>query len=248
MPDGTPVVYVYDGSFEGLLCTVYESYHRREHPEMIVSREEPQETLYPVVEIHTNLDQAQKVEAAIEKKISTYALSLVRHCYYAAVPRREEMVLHFLRLGFRLGPAVVNHLAHEAVVPVLKTAQLVGREANAYREFSRFSDYNGALAAIIAPIHFVLPLVAPYFCDRFPSEQFLIYDENHSTVFLYQDGKRELLRVEAFELPAPSAEEEAYRALWKQFYKSIAIESRINHKRRMGHMPKRYWRHMTEFF
>ena len=247
MSDGRAIAYLYDGSFEGLLSVVYESYYKRERPVLIFSHDEPQETLYPVREIVTDLDQAQKVETSIVQKISRRALELVRHCYYSAEARREEMILDFLRVGYRAGPSVTNLLSHEKVVPVLQTAQLVRSEAIAYRNFARFSDYNGALAAIIAPIHFVLPLLAPHFCDRFPSEDFLIYDETHNAAFLYQGGKGELLRIEGFALPAPSEREEAYRALWKRFYNAISIEARENHKLRMGHMPKRYWRHMTEF-
>ena len=247
MSDGTTIVYVYDGSFEGLLCVVYESFCKKERPVMIFSQDEPQETLYPVREIITDLEQAQKVEASIKSKISRLALEFVRCCYYSAEARREEMILNFLRIGYRVGPSVTNLLSHDLAAPLLQTAQTVQREAIAYRNFARFSDFNGALAAIIAPIHFVLPLLAPYFCDRFPSEDFLIYDETHSAAFLYQGGQGELLRIEGFELPAPSEKEEAYRALWKRFYKAISIEARENPKRRMGHMPKRYWRHMTEF-
>ena len=50
-----------------------------------------------------------------------------------------------------------------------------------------------------------------------------------------------------FVLPRLADEaEERYRALWKQFYRTIAIESRENPRCRMTHMPKRYWENMTE--
>ena len=247
MSDGSTIAYLYDGSFEGMLSVVYESYYRKERPVLIFSLDEPQETLYPVYEVVTNLDQAQKVEASIVKKISSYGLHLVRNCYYSAESGREEIILNFLRTGFRVGPRVTNMLAHEHVAPLLDRAQRVSREAVAYRNFARFSEYDGVLAAVISPINFVLPLVAPYFCDRFPSERFLLYDDTHSAAFLYQDGKGELLRVEGLELPPPNQKEAEYRLMWKRFYDAIAIEARINHKRRMGHMPKRYWRHLTEF-
>jgi probable DNA metabolism protein len=111
----------------------------------------------------------------------------------------------------------------------------------------RFSEYNGTLVAIIEPKNFVLPLVSPHFCDRFPSEQFLIYDKSHKVAFVYQNCKKSLIPLTHLELPEAGAEEERYRALWKQFYNTIAIEGRINPKLRMGNMPKRYWAHMTEF-
>ncbi|MFG6373995.1 MAG: DUF4130 domain-containing protein, partial [Oscillospiraceae bacterium] len=50
-----------------------------------------------------------------------------------------------------------------------------------------------------------------------------------------------------FQAPAPGQEERAYRALWRRFYDTIAIQGRYNPKLRQNHMPKRYWKHLTEF-
>ena len=36
MPDGSDIVYSYDGSFEGLLCCVFESLEKREVPAEIL--------------------------------------------------------------------------------------------------------------------------------------------------------------------------------------------------------------------
>jgi probable DNA metabolism protein len=41
-------------------------------------------------------------------------------------------------------------------------------------------------------------------------------------------------------------DEKEYRKLWKKFYDSVAIEERKNEKCRMGQMPKRYWKNLTE--
>ena len=138
-------------------------------------------------------------------------------------------------------------LADDVVRTITKSAQNVQGEAHFYREFLRFSEYNGALVAIIEPKNFVLPVTAPHFCDRFPSEQFLIYDKSHKYAFVYQNGERALIPLDHLELPEADAEEKQYRVLWKQFYNTIAVEGRINPKLRRSNMPKRYWAHMTEF-
>ena len=41
------VAYRYDGSFEGFLCCIFESYTKREVPAQIFSDEEAQVSLYP---------------------------------------------------------------------------------------------------------------------------------------------------------------------------------------------------------
>jgi probable DNA metabolism protein len=214
---------------------------------MIFSLDEAQETLFPVKEIATNQDFAEKVERSIARKISSEALKLVRLCYYSQMENRETTILNFLRIGFKIGPSATNMLANDTVRAITKCAQNVSRESNYFLEFLRFSDYNGALVAIIEPKNFVLPMITDHFCDRFPSEQFLIYDKTHKVAFVHYNGEKHLIPLANLELPEAGAKEDEIRALWKQFYNTIAIEGRINLKLRMNNMPKRYWTHMTEF-
>ena len=242
----TDLAYLYDGSFDGLLCCIYESYYEKELPSLIFNYDEVQETLFPVKEIKTNEAAALKVEKSIIKSISPEALRLVRLCYFSNMENREIIILNFLRLGYKTGPSVLNKLTDETVLAITNIARTVSRESNYYKEFLRFSDYNGSLVAIIEPKSFVLPMIVDHYCDRFPSEQFLIYDETHRYAFVYQNGERAMFPLDHLELPEACEKEEKYRVLWKQFYNTIAIEGRINHKLRMNNMPKRYWKHMTE--
>ena len=243
----TDLAYLYDGSFEGLLCCVYESYYEKELPSMIFSHSETQETLFPVKEIKTDQISAQKVEHSISHSISNEALRLVRLCYYSKMENREITILNFLRMGYKIGASVTNMLADDTVRTITKTAQNVSGESHYYKEFLRFSDYNGALVAIIEPKNFVLPMIIAHYSDRFPSEQFLIYDECHKYAIVHQNGESAIIQLENLELPEACEKEEKYRALWKTFYDTIAIEGRINPKLRMNNMPKRYWKHLTEF-
>jgi len=241
------IAYLYDGSYEGMLCCVYESYYQRELPEMIFSYSEMQATLFEVKEIITDLDFAHKVEKSIKTKISDDALWLVQKCYYSEEKNREIIILNFLRKGFKIGAPVTDMLADDTVNTISKIARTVSREGGFFLEFLRFSDYNGALVAIIGPKNFVLPMLVNHFCDRFPSEQFMIYDETHKHAIVHQNGKCAIIPLENLELPEVCEKEEKYRILWKRFYNTIAIENRINPKLRMNNMPKRYWKHLTEF-
>jgi probable DNA metabolism protein len=226
---------------------VYESYYQKELPSVIFDYEEVQETLFPVKEIATDQLSAKKVERSILHSISNEALQLVSLCYLSKMNDRETTILRFLRLGYKIGPSVTNMLANDVVRTITKSAQNVRRESHYYKEFLRFSEYNGALVSIIEPKNFVLPMISAHFCNRFSSEQFLIYDKSHKCALVYQNGKNGFVSLKHLELPEMSAKEAQYRELWKQFYNTIAIEGRINPKLRMNNMPKRYWSHMTEF-
>ena len=187
------------------------------------------------------------MELSITRRISGEALDLVLLCYYSDKEDRELVILNFLRFGFKIGSSVTDMLANDAVRTITKVAQTVSRESVYFMEFLRFSDYNGTLVAVIEPKSFVLPMISDHFCDRFPCEQFLIYDKSHNFAFIHINEGNHLIQLAHLELPEPWEKEEGFRALWKQFYNTIAVEGRINHKLRMGNMPKRYWTHMTEF-
>ena len=246
MPYRTDLAYLYDGSFEGLMCCVHESYYQKELPSMIFDYTREQATLFPIKEIATDFAAAKKVQHSINQKISNEAFRLVRLCYFSENQNRETDILNFLRMGYKVGPKVTNMLTHDIVHKVTKTAQTVSRESMFYKEFLRFSDYDGSLVAIIEPKNFVLPMVYYHYCDRLPSEQFLIYDKTNKYAFAYHQGKKRLFPLEHLEVPEAGEKELMYRALWKQFYNTIAIEGRINLKLRRNNMPKRYWTHLTE--
>ncbi|MDR2571766.1 MAG: TIGR03915 family putative DNA repair protein, partial [Oscillospiraceae bacterium] len=207
MPYRTDLAYLYDGSFEGLLCCVYESYYQKELPSMIFCHSQAQETLFPVKEIITDQEHAQKVKHSIGASISKEALRLVQLCYFSIMENREITILNFLRMGYKIGPTITNMLANDTVSAITKTARNVSSESHYYKEFLRFSDYNGALVAIIEPKNFVLPMIINHYCDRFPSEQFLIYDESHKHAIVYHNFKSAIIPLEHLQLPTACEKE-----------------------------------------
>lgn len=247
MPDGSNVIYYYDGSFEGLLCCVFESYEKREIPSDILVADTPQTTFLPVKEIYTDLEKADRVLISIPKKISEEALDFIKHAFLTCLPQKEKEILLFLRLGYRVGPQVTNMLADDVVDTLTKAVKHLNNETHLLTGFIRFSDFQGALVAEIEPKNFVLPLLSQHFCERYPEERFLIYDKAHGMALIYQPYHPEIMAIEHLELPEPDEKELFFRDLWKLFYNTIEVEGRHNPKCRMSHMPKRYWKNMTEF-
>ena len=54
----TPVRYVYDGSFEGLLCCVYESVYSHMLPQEVVCEADAQPSLFGEVAVRTQPEKA----------------------------------------------------------------------------------------------------------------------------------------------------------------------------------------------
>lgn len=248
MLDQSPVIYSYDGSFEGLLCCVFESYSTRETPVDILAPGDHQAMLFPVKAIATDLEKAERVLASIPQKMGTHALDFVRHGFLTCLTQKELNILLFLRLGYSHGSSVMNMLADTTVNTLFKAVTHLKRESHLLKGFVRFSIFNNALVAEIEPKNYVLPLLTQHFCERYPEEHFFIHDKTHGMALIYQPHRHAIIPLENLQLPEADIEELAFRKLWQLFYDTIAIEGRYNPKCRMGHMPKRYWKYMTEFY
>jgi len=244
--DRSDLIYRYDGSFKGLMCCVFESFSQKEMPVCIISVNEPQESLFEVREVVTDNTKASRVMNAIVKKISGEAMTFVYDAYLSCLTDREMHILHFLFLGFKNGARVMKMLTNDTVSILNKAVTHLSNEAALLRGFVRFSDFGGGLVATIEPKNNVLPILKHHFLSRYPDGCFIIYDKTHKLVLLAQCGRSRIIRADDFVPPSADIDEMRYRAMWKRFYDTIAVEGRDNPKCRMSHMPKRYWSHMTE--
>jgi len=240
------IFYVYDGSLAGFFTCVHESIYKKELPLSIVNERDMQPALYAQKYIETDFEKAAKVRNSIEKNISQRALELTETTFLCHHENKEIALLEFLITAFRLGAKAPNMMGETVVAKVLDMEKHIGGEAHLLKGFIRFADYGSILGATISPKNFVLPLLANHFINRFPEENFIIYDNIHKSALIYQDKNVEITAVEEIEFQQESESELHYQSLWKQFYKTIGIAERINPKCRMTHMPKRYWENMVE--
>lgn len=240
------MIYLYDGSFEGLLCCVYESVYGRELPLAIQPEDQAEPTLFPQRLVPTDGEKAARVYASIPKRIAPEAAQLVQCVFLSCMPDKELAILRFLLMGYRRGRTAMSLVTHPAVHPMLAARQNLLNEAHLLKEFIRFSDFDGALAATIAPKNYVLPFLQEHFCSRLKNEDFLIFDRTHRAALVYEERRAKIISLDALELPPATAEELRYRMLWKRFYNTVAIAARANPRCRMAHCPKRYWENMLE--
>lgn len=247
MLDRADLIYRYDGSFEGLLCCVFESYAEKEIPCEILLPDISQGVLFPVKVIATDAKKADRVLASISEKIGASALDLVRHTFLTCLPQKELYILKFLCIGYQHGPRVMDMMTHEVVHTLLKAVKHLKNESQRFKGFLRFSVFNNALVAEIEPKNYVLPMLSRHFSDRYPEEHFLIFDRTHNMALVYRPYESKIVAIESLTLPEPDEEEMAFRQLWRLFYDTIEVEKRNNPKCRMNNMPKRYWKYMTEF-
>ncbi|MDU2064619.1 MAG: TIGR03915 family putative DNA repair protein [Sporomusaceae bacterium] len=240
-------VYQYDGTFEGLLCCVFASYDRKEIPIDILPPDQAVTLLFPIEAIATDEEKAQRVYRSIPQKIGKEALELIQKAFLTCLPQKELAILHFLRLGYRVGPTIMNQLTEDCVDKLVKAVRFLERESHLFKGFIRFSIFAEALVAEIEPKNFVLPLLVTHFRSRYPEERFFIYDRTHQMGLIYEAYRAQILPIADFTMPEADAEEVKFRQLWQLFYETIEIKERHNPLCRRSQMPQRYWKYLTEF-
>ena len=241
----TEMIYEYDGSFEGLLSCVFESYAQKEVLTAITCGEDIQSTLFPVRTVLTDRDHAARVYRKVVK-LSPEAADLLRRGFLTCLPDREMRLYRLVVKLLEEGPRFLRDLSDETLYPVLRAVRHLNGEVHQYKGFVRFSDLGGVLGGEIEPKNRVLPLLRQHFCARYRNERFFLYDRPHREALFYAEGRSAIRPLEQFQMAPPDEAEARYRLLWKRFYDTIAIRERENPRCRMTHMPKRFWEFLTE--
>jgi probable DNA metabolism protein len=242
------MVYVYDGSFEGILTAVFEAYVRRERPALILPAQNLATNLLDRYEdIVTAQEKCDKIVQAIRTKISEDALHQVSQVYLADFNDPGTLIYNYLRLGFRLGAEVDNHLHESCVFDVHAVSRKVSREVHRFEGLLRFVKTEwGIYYAKLEPDHNIAALLAPHFAARLSDQNWIIHDTKRGIAVLF--NRQEWIITDNLpEALTNLADSEALvQDIWRQYFQSIAIAERKNSKLQKNLMPTRYWKNLTE--
>ena len=96
------VVYEYDGSFDGLLCCIYESYTQKELPAAFFRTGELEPCLYEVRAVTTDAAHARRVYEGF-RRFSPEVGPFLRRAYRTCLPEKELAIYHFAAKLYREG-------------------------------------------------------------------------------------------------------------------------------------------------
>lgn len=244
-----PLVYLFDGTFEGLLCCVFRAFVEKEIPE-VVSTEEMQQLLLgqTTQRIATDPAHAQRVQQGFARKAGQQALTTAITAYHSGEEDKAYSVFRYLCLGFHIGRKITSLLAHPTVLKVQEMEQKVLGEVHLLKGFIRLQAMkNGVYFARLSPKSFALPFLMPHFVDRFSIQPLVLYDETHKVAGIYDTKEWKIFHAKEPYAIEFSQEEKHWQSLWQSFFSSITITERTNQKLQTNQCPKRYRSHMTEF-
>ncbi|WP_282161613.1 TIGR03915 family putative DNA repair protein [Ulvibacterium marinum] len=248
-------ILIYDGSFNGFLTAVFKAFEERINVADIQRNGQAQNALFSDTEtIFTQMDKAKRVWNGVQNKSNT----AIKNIYFAFLSEHKGIELLLYRYIQKLFASQVSVHSDYSDAIVLKISQLtknVGREKHRMEAFVRFQLTKDAIYfANIEPDFNVLPLISKHFRSRYVDQHWLIYDIKRKYGLYYNLQTVEIVSLDLNEVYANSihksdrflGEEYSYQDLWANYFRSTHIKSRINKKLHTQHIPKRYWKYLSE--
>lgn len=241
-------VFLYDGSFEGILTSVYEAFYSKNKPDKILHRNNLEMNLMDTyINIETNFEKSDKVYRAALEKISPLAVETAFHIYLSEDWDSGTLIYNYLKLGFKLGTRLDMFLGDDTVLKVQRISRRVSFEVHRFTGLLRFRKLNGDIYyASYEPDNNITLLLAPFFKDRLNDQRWIIHDIRRNLAAVYNLEEWIITETLPGNLPSPANGEEFYELLWREYFKAMAIKERINPRLQKNHMPVRYWKYLTE--
>jgi len=249
------MIYVFDGTLEGLLTAVFEWFERKPGPTML----KPQETYQPDAftasfEVVTQREKADRVWKGLATKLDRAWMRKVYCAYLSEVAHIYQNLFQFIVYIFQSSDGVEENYGHPQVLSITQTARKVEREKHRMEAFIRFQKTaDGMFYCGIDPDFNVIPLLINHFKNRYTDQQWVIYDlKRHYGIFYDLQTVKEIeINIDHKALRKSNQhlldeKENLYADLWKNYFKSTNIVARKNTKLHTQHVPKRYWKYLTE--
>lgn len=248
----------YDGTFEGLLTLVFEVYEHKLDAVKIYREGIVQQNFFDAKRsIVSDPAKANRVLKGLQQRLSAGGLQRLYAAYLSEIEGEEDNLLGFIRYAFSSKELVEQDFGNKYVIQLSQVIKMVRREKHRMEAFVRFQKMaDGIFYASIEPDYNVLPLILAHFKRRYADQKWIIYDIKRGYGIFYDLNETEFIQME-FSSGSPhnktvissySEDETLYQALWKDYFKHVNIPARKNTKLHLQHVPKRYWKHLTEKF
>lgn len=243
------MIYLHDGTLNGLLTCVYAHYYEEKKAEGIYCKNTYTLTLIDENKrIVTDVGKAKKkVYSAIINKISEEAMSHVYHTFLSSEYHKDCYILRYLQLGFKMGYKIDYHRTHKDVLMVHKLSAKVTKERHLFLGTLRFQEVGKGLYAPLTPDHDIIELLASHFADRLKHEQFIIHDRRRNKAVIYNTREWIITEFTYEEELQVSEREKQFQEMWKGYFEHISIKERENLKLQRQFVPVRYRKHIVEF-
>ncbi|HVD98706.1 MAG TPA: TIGR03915 family putative DNA repair protein [Cytophagaceae bacterium] len=238
--------FIYDGSYEGLLSVIFESFTLKTTPNAIVSKKEFQsEWLETAIPIETNEEKANELLTRLEA-CSSNAVETVMKAFLSEQPEIELVIFHYCKhLISAKGKA--EDPSNPFVLQLKKLKKQLDQETQRMQAFVRFQKTADDIHyANIDPDFNVLPLIGDHFEKRYPNQKWMIFDTKRNYGLYYDLEKTTYIKINEIQINLRTEKENSYQSLWKNYFESTNTRERKNVKFHLQQLPKKNWKYLPE--
>lgn len=251
------ITLIYDSSWNGLLTTVFEIYERKLTDVLVQTKQHHQPSMFSAtLTIHTDGVKAARVWNGLKKYLSSETSLQLYAAFLSEIPDIGQSLCQYIRLTFERHASPAGDYANKDVLRITQVSRMVHREKHRMEAFIRFQlTQDNLFYAGIEPDFNVIPLLLRHFKNRYADQRWLIYDIKRQYGIYYDLQKVEEIEINLSEKTTFYGERDSsifhpdealYQTLWKDYFKHVNITERKNTKLHLQHVPKRYWKHLTE--
>lgn len=251
------IVYQCQDSLESIFTAVYNAYEEhRDHNDTRISLDEEYYLFAEYIPVKTDIEKAAKVIRTLKKRFGEEDYLSICHALSSPDGDKAHVVYQTIVKGLKgnVRPGhLLDNLADNDCSRTFSLARSAGREMSHLYGFLRFQEVQGGiLYARIGPKNNLMTFLMPHFADRFPMENFVMYDDNRGIFGIHPAGKEWYLAYGmetdlAGEMLNISEGESRVQELFCHFCRTIAIKERENKKLQQNMLPLRFQEYMPEF-
>jgi probable DNA metabolism protein len=251
----TTKTLVYDGSFNGFLTAVFIGFEQKIPHTNIQRQGQIQSGLFAETEIiFTNVEKAQRVWNGIRNKSN----SAIKNIYFAFLSEQnniEALLYYYIQKLMGSKYEGTTNFGDDGVLKINQLSHKVSREKHRMEAFVHFQlTKDEVYFSNIEPDFDVLPLISKHFRNRYSDQQWIIYDVKRKYGIFYDLQSVEIISLDFSDIHTNQIvkssvftnTEYEYQDLLNNYFQSTTIKSCISTKLHVQHVPKRYWKYLSE--
>lgn len=240
------IIYLYDGTFDGLFTAIFDSYAYKETPDKIVEIELAPPLLSTVRNITTDAEKSLRVRRKVFSLLSEKGKTALKFAFRTNHENKATLIYNMVKNLLDTGRDEIENFANANFYKVYKLYEKVHRERHRFLGFVRFSlSESGIYYGKISPDNDIVDLLLPHFARRFKNLPFIIHDEKRDIFACHNGNKNEVFTLNGGGKYFEGINDE-FNALFKKYYDTVNIKQRKNLKTMRNFMPVRYYKNLPE--
>lgn len=245
------VYYLHDGSVEGVFTGIHRLFKEKYKAGSVqLVTDLPEQIGFDdvVVSVETDENLSGTVIKWIQESFEETSLERLLTAYLSDDSRYGTYLFNALKAAHHMKHRdALTNFNHPDIMAIYELYRKVVRSEHLFLGILRFKELeNGVFYAYFEPEYNLLPLIITHFKERLNDQTWVIHDGLRHQAAFYDGNDVFINRLEVDEQVTYSERERMFQALWRGYFKSIAIKERINPRCQRNFMPHKYWQFLVE--